>query len=179
MNKTSASPPQLVANPLPVATVLLPVSEKKDRGFCQLQSGEILVAASPVRADNVIDFSVARNLTKRRVFAYIFAAAPTNPAWIEGVVRFWLNGSVVAELPVEYSLQPATSQSRLTPFRSGGQSDDALIAYLAGGLVGEFSVVGINPVNLAGEIDQVTVSVKTVSGVTGYRIICAVESSNP
>lgn len=166
-------PQQVLPVPLPVIVTGQPDTS---RTFCEFQSGEIVVDANPVPAVGVINFAVARPLQARRVYAYIYTAGATNPALLEAEMVFWLDGSPVGKLPIEYALQPNAKQSRFAAVRSGGQSDDVLICWISGGLSGEYSVVGLNPSNWKGEIDRVTVNVKTATGITGYRIIVAVAS---
>jgi hypothetical protein len=134
-------------------------------------------------ATKIIDFAVAKQLRRRKIYGWIFVAdSNTSDYFVLAQVNFSKNNTNVGKLPLAIGNQTATSSllqtSFVTVFITGGNSvQDCIGLYVTNPVNGQPSSVVLQPLYIYGEFDEISVDILQTRNITDCRIFLACLSS--
>jgi hypothetical protein len=160
----------------------IPIPPPSIRGI-HVAEGEFNSPAAAAIAENVISFSVQSAFVCR----YIYSLLVVNPSVVGNYyflasVKFWKDQSPIGEWPICDAVSPAAAsvlpRSLLSFFVGGGNViDSSAMLFLLNPVAGiENTQYTLQPQYMECEIDRITVSIKEVRNVTGFRIYAACKS---
>jgi len=131
------------------------------------------VTVSGILSDlNAITVAVPRWLQERRIYLYIEVLTSSTFRFDANVLGY-NNGKAIISLPASIADFPVTAnQSVATAFNAGGSPvGDSLVIRLAAPFVANINSAVIQPVRINGEIDNLVLSIKGLSGtgITAWR----------
>lgn len=187
--RTSTTQPVV---PVPESAITIPPLNSHPPGIptppptvhgIHVSDGEFNSPGAAAIAENVINFSVQSAFKCR----YIYTLIVTNPSnannyYLLASLKFWRGDSPIGEWPLCDAVSPAAAsvlpRSLLSFFAGGGNViDSSAILFLQNPVAAvEASQYTLQPQYMECEIDRITVSIKELRNVTGFRIYAACKS---
>jgi len=128
--------------------------------------------AQQTPAQDLIKLPVNRNLTRRKIYGWIWADT-TNSAdfWAKGEIRFYSLASQIGSLPLQIGsgsgLNAGLKSSLPTVCTTGGAAfADCIGLYVANPVNSQPSAVTLQPLYINGEIDEIRFSLTDVRNIS-------------